>query len=119
MQAGLSLGRDRPTNGASALCVHPCFLRAFALTLSVAFLPRSLKGGDGGEDRAHQAIIAAGGFDAPLLGAVAQDAVDIGLGAAEKPVGQAAESSAASRARNRAMAASCSASLSAAVVTVT
>ena len=72
----------------------------------------------GREHGAHKPVVAGGGFEAPVTGTAKQDAIDVVLSAAEKPVVQR-EASVASRMRKRSMAASCNTSLSAPVLTVT
>lgn len=72
----------------------------------------------GREHGAHEPVVAGGGIEAPVTGAPKQDAINVVLSAAEKPIVQW-EASVANRRRKRSMAASCNVSLSALVLTVT
>ena len=67
----------------------------------------------------NQQVIAPGGVNAPLAGALKQDAVNVVLGAAEKAIAHRPWASSANRARNLAIALSWSAWLSPGVATVT
>ena len=67
----------------------------------------------------NQQVIAPGGVNAPLSGALKQDAVDVVLGAGEKAIAHRPWASSANRERSRVIALSWSAWLSSGVATVT